>query len=171
MSTFIPLESLEIAKPCRADWDKMKGDDHARFCASCTKHVYNLSDMTRLEAEALIRSKEGEICIRMMRRADGTVITGDRSIGMKMVRRSFKWTATTVMLLLAPLLTLGTTLLAASPKTKQICSSGLRNVQPFKAIMSAVSPTPPPVVMGEMVVMGRLAAPTPTPTSPSPSAN
>jgi hypothetical protein len=168
MSTFIPLESLEIATPCRADWNKMQGDDRARFCATCAKHVYNLSEMTRAESDALIRFKEGNLCVRMLRRADGTVITGDCPIGMKFVRRSFKWTATTFMLLLAPLLTLGTTLLAANPKTKQLCSTGLRNVQPFKSILNQVAPQTYGVAGGVRApIMGAPVPPPPTPAPPS----
>jgi hypothetical protein len=75
------------------------------------------------------------------------------------------------MLLLAPLLTMGTTLLAASPKTKQICAGGLRHVQPIVAILSVVNPTPtpPPVTIGAIAVTGKLAVPAPTPIPPSPS--
>ncbi len=75
------LEDLRIAKPCSADWSQMTGDDRARFCGSCQKNVYDLRAMTRQEAEALLRSK-GEACVRMTRRADGTVITGDCPVGV-----------------------------------------------------------------------------------------
>jgi hypothetical protein len=123
---YIPLESLEVATPCRANWNKMQGDERTRYCGSCAKNVYNLSGMTRAEAEALVRSREGEICIRLMRRADGTVLTSDCPVGMQPARRAVKWTATTALILLAPLLPVGTTLLAASPATKQFCACGSR---------------------------------------------
>lgn len=38
-STFIPLHELRVASPCRADWDKMQGDDRMRFCGTCAKNV------------------------------------------------------------------------------------------------------------------------------------
>jgi hypothetical protein len=59
----------------------MTGDDKARFCKSCRKNVYNLTLMTRHEAEALIQAKEGNLCVRFARRADGTVITNDCPVG------------------------------------------------------------------------------------------
>ncbi|NUP12510.1 MAG: hypothetical protein HOW73_41220 [Polyangiaceae bacterium] len=76
------LEDLRIASPCKADWQKMEGDDRVRFCGICEKHVYDLRNMTRDEAESLLRSK-GEACVRMARRADGSVITSDCPVGAR----------------------------------------------------------------------------------------
>ena len=64
-----PLESINIASPCNASWDAMQGDDWARFCATCHKHVYNLSEMSRTAAEALILENEGQLCVRFFQRA------------------------------------------------------------------------------------------------------
>lgn len=86
MNNIIPLESIKVATPCKAEWEQMKGSSRVRFCASCEKNVYNLSGMTRPEAEALIRSREGELCIRLARRADGTVSTDDCPIGLRAAR-------------------------------------------------------------------------------------
>jgi len=83
------LERLRIASPCKADWEQMKGDDRVRFCGSCNKNVYNLSGMRRDEATALVQGRRGEVCVRMYRRADGTVLTADCPVGSrkKNVRR------------------------------------------------------------------------------------
>ncbi len=81
------LETIKIASPCTASWDEMKGDDRVRFCGGCEKNVYNLSAMAREEAESLLRAKEGNLCARLYRRADGTVITADCPVGAKRVRR------------------------------------------------------------------------------------
>jgi len=59
----------------------MVGDDRARFCGQCQKHVYNLSSLTADEAVALIREREGGLCARFYRRADGTVLTSDCPVG------------------------------------------------------------------------------------------
>jgi len=75
MTSFI--DSLQIAKPCSASWDDMKGDARVRHCGACKLNVYDLSSMTRADATALVQAKEGKLCIRMMKRADGTVITED----------------------------------------------------------------------------------------------
>ena len=37
----------------------MVGDERVRACGSCDKHVYNLSAMTRDEAQALIIERNG----------------------------------------------------------------------------------------------------------------
>ena len=86
---FIPLEDIRIAKPCRADWDAMSGDERARFCDTCHKNVYDISHMTRQEATELIRSREGDVCLRLHRRFDGTVITSDCPVGKSTARRPF----------------------------------------------------------------------------------
>jgi hypothetical protein len=80
------LESLRVASPCRADWDDMVGDLRVRFCGLCGKNVYDLRYMSRDEAEALLL-REGEACVRMTRRADGTVLTGDCPVGASLARR------------------------------------------------------------------------------------
>ncbi len=83
------LESLRISSPCQASWAEMKGDDRVRFCGSCEKQVYDMSNYTRAEAEELVRSREG-VCVRMARRADGTVVTSDCPVGAEKKARRQK---------------------------------------------------------------------------------
>jgi len=74
------LEVLRIAEPCTVGWNRMEGDDRTRFCRVCEKNVYNLSVLTREEIDELLTIQEGNACIRMTLRADGTVVTaGDPS--------------------------------------------------------------------------------------------
>ena len=81
------LESLKVASPCKADWNAMLGDDKVRFCLSCEKNVYDLGGMTRDEAEAFVREREGGgACIRLHKRRDGTVLTSDCSVGVRNAR-------------------------------------------------------------------------------------
>jgi len=61
----------------------MTGDDRVRYCQECQLNVYNLSDMTRAEAEQLIASREGRLCVRFYRRADGTILTRDCPTGLR----------------------------------------------------------------------------------------
>jgi len=68
------LPRIHVASPCHANWDQMKGDDRARFCQQCRKHVYNLSALSATAAARLIQEKEGKFCARFYRRADGTVL-------------------------------------------------------------------------------------------------
>jgi len=75
------LDNIRIASPCRADWNEMVGDERARACSKCDKTVYNISELTRAEAEALIIEKHGQLCARYYQRADGTIILSDCVIG------------------------------------------------------------------------------------------
>jgi hypothetical protein len=77
------LDHIKIASPCTANWEAMEGDDRVRFCAECKKNVFNISAMTRSEAEALIREKNGGLCLRLFRRKDGTVLTEDCPTGLR----------------------------------------------------------------------------------------
>jgi hypothetical protein len=81
------LDNIRVAAPCTADWSRMTGDERVRACGDCNKHVYNLSGMTREEAEALILEKEGRLCVRYYRRADGTILFDDCAIGAGRRRR------------------------------------------------------------------------------------
>jgi len=86
MDNFIPLESIHIASPCQADWDAMTGDSRARFCDTCQKSVYNLSDMTRAQAQALVIEKEGKMCVQFYQRADGTMLIDDCPVPLRPAR-------------------------------------------------------------------------------------
>jgi hypothetical protein len=89
------LDQIKIASPCTADWDQMEGTDRVRFCQHCQKNVFNLSEMTRRDAEALLKETSGNICTRLYRRADGTVLTADCPVGLQLkvvrVRRRLGW--------------------------------------------------------------------------------
>jgi hypothetical protein len=83
-----PLEDLRIASPCSASWEEMSGDDRVRHCAHCDKDVYDVAGLTRSEALALLHEREGaSLCLRMYRRADGTVLTADCPLGERTKRR------------------------------------------------------------------------------------
>ncbi len=90
MKTNELLANLKVASPCSARWGHMVGDDRARFCAQCQKHVYNLSNLTAEEAAALIREREGRLCARFYQRADGMVLTSDCPVGASQVWARFR---------------------------------------------------------------------------------
>jgi hypothetical protein len=83
MEPLTVLNNLRIASPCPAAWDAMQGNGRVRHCDSCSKHVYNVSDLTADEAVALIRENEGHLCVRLYRRKDGTVLTADCPVGIR----------------------------------------------------------------------------------------
>jgi hypothetical protein len=65
----------------------MMGDERVRFCRQCSLNVYNLSSMSRGEAERLISNAEGRLCIRYYKRSDGTVLTRNCPVGLRAIRR------------------------------------------------------------------------------------
>lgn len=83
MPTPLPvLNSVAIATPCPASWDDMEGDGRVRFCSQCQQSVYNVAELSRSEATALIDRNSGQLCLRLFRRADGTVMTRDCPVGV-----------------------------------------------------------------------------------------
>lgn len=93
----IALKNVRVASPCRADWTQMSGDARVRHCAECKLNVYNLSEMSRREAEELIASHEGRLCVRFYRRADGTVLTRDCPVGLRQIVRKVSRVAGTAL--------------------------------------------------------------------------
>jgi hypothetical protein len=78
------LDGISVASPCPVEWSQMQGDERRRFCASCKLHVHNLGAMSRRDAnELLARSRQGRVCVRFFRRADGTVLTRDCPVGLR----------------------------------------------------------------------------------------
>jgi hypothetical protein len=71
------LDLIEVPIPCTVPWESMRGYSRVRYCDQCKQNVYQLSEMSREEAENLIKQKEGKLCVRFFRRPDGTVVTSD----------------------------------------------------------------------------------------------
>jgi hypothetical protein len=98
-----PLDSVKVASPCSADWNTMVGNNRQRFCGQCKLNVYNLSGMTRQEAENILMNAEGRLCARFFRRSDGTIITKDCPVGWQAVKQRMTkvWTAVASVLITA----------------------------------------------------------------------
>lgn len=168
------LESLRIASPCQASWAEMKGDDRVRFCGSCQKHVYDMRHLSRVEAEELVRSRES-VCIRMTRRADGTVITSDCPVGARDKSRRQRVAGAAFGTLLAAGALLSK--IRGSAEASHLEDGGL--AAPFLAAVAKhaqhLAPEPEPVVMGDVSpveptprpMMGAIARPDPTPPIPT----
>ncbi len=71
------LEEITFATPCTVAWETMTGDDRLRLCAQCNKSVYNLSAMTRKDAEDFLDKTNGSACVQLWKRPDGTIATSD----------------------------------------------------------------------------------------------
>jgi hypothetical protein len=84
------VDQIEIGSPCTVSWDEMRaagGDGRVRFCGQCRQNVYNVEAMSRVEARRLIGAREGRVCVRILRRPDGTVVTADCWARLRAARR------------------------------------------------------------------------------------
>ena len=150
------LEDVRIASPCSASWDEMTGDARVRFCGKCAKNVYNLSEMSREEAQALLASTEGGMCVRLYKRQDGTVLTADCPVGVrkKRVRRVMAATFG------AGIVTAGAALTLAS-----FATMGER--APTMGAVVQSPETQPVMKMGEIAPTETAAANPPAPPAPT----
>ena len=85
-----PLTNLKVASPCSQDWEAMIGNERKRYCGECKLNVYNLSGMSKVEAENLLDNADGRVCVRFYQRADGTVITQDCPVGWAKIKNRSK---------------------------------------------------------------------------------
>ena len=86
------LDNIYLAAPCPVTWDSMQGDDRIRTCNGCAKNVFNLSAMTRDDANSFLRESGMNECMIFFRRADGTIITDNCPQGLRKMRD--KWRRT-----------------------------------------------------------------------------
>jgi len=96
-----PLDNIKVASPCPANWNEMFGNERKRFCSECKLNVYNLSDMSRTEAENFLINAEGRVCVKFYRRADGSVLTRDCPVGLARVKRKISRVATAAFALVS----------------------------------------------------------------------
>jgi hypothetical protein len=139
-----PLDVLRIASPCDVSWDGMSGDERVRFCAQCRLHVYNLSEMSRSEAEDLVWRTEGRLCVRFYRRSDGRIMTQDCPAAWRVARRQLRRLVGAVVLLLT--LLSGVALFAGLRGRPVGQASGRDVVQTVRNWL--FQPTPGPCEMG-----------------------
>ena len=83
----IELPNLRLGFACKQRWEDMVGDERVRACGGCDRPVFNLSEMTRDEAERVLATRGLTPCVRFYRRPDGTVMTTDCPTGSRPERR------------------------------------------------------------------------------------
>ena len=145
-----PLDSIRIASPCKSDWNQMYGNDRRRFCGECKMNVYNLSGMSRDEAESLLTNAEGRLCVRFYRRRDGTVLTKDCPVGWQAIKRRVSRTTTALASVLATFLA-GVFSLRAVDSAISALPTG--DVPPVQIRQDPVRPWAVEFVVGELDVM------------------
>ncbi|MBX7221324.1 MAG: hypothetical protein K1Y36_15350 [Blastocatellia bacterium] len=148
------LDSISIASPCTADWDQMIGNDKVRFCNQCQLNVYNFSGMSQTEALKLVQNREGRLCVRFYRRADGSVLTQNCPVGLAAFKRRVSKIASACAGLLIGLVSgMGTYLgFVSEPKPTPI-------EKPLMGALPVVKPAEQPVVEQGKMIMGDIAVP------------
>jgi hypothetical protein len=143
MSAAFSLEQVRVTVPCQASWVAMRGDDRVRYCGRCEQHVYNLSGMSRADAEALLRQREGRLCVRYYRRPDGTVLTKN----CQAFAATRRWVAAGIGLAGAMLVgLLAVFFTSPAGATGRIAPAWAHEVEPFRTILEWIEPQP--MVMG-----------------------
>jgi hypothetical protein len=174
-----PLSNIKIASPCRADWNEMIGDDRRRFCGECKLNVYNLSGMSKTEAENLLLNSEGRLCVRFYKRADGTVLTKDCPVGWQAVKQRVSKTAAAFASLVFGVLSglgltaffsesneehlMGKIAYQSTPKPK---ATPKETPIPLMGVVAIPSPSPkstPKPKEKDEFIMGEIAVPAPSP--------
>lgn len=101
------MKRAYVAAPCPVKWEDMKGDEKRRVCAQCDCYVLKATQMTDEEvAEAITRAASGQrVCMQFYKRADGTILTKNCSVGVAAMReragRFVRWVASAVAVLLS----------------------------------------------------------------------
>ncbi len=171
-----PLNNIRIASPCSADWNEMYGNERKRFCGDCKLNVYNLSGMSRTEAEDLLRAGEGRLCVRFYRRADGTILTDDCPVGWAKVKHRARLAATAVFSLIVTLFT-GVLFVSLFSRQKNLVTrfpipfaTPTPKYEPLMGMIAMPTPTPKATpkstpkrtmteIMGDVAVVGKVAEP------------
>jgi len=146
----------------------MTGDDRARFCGECQRHVYNLSDLSRIEAENLIQQTEDQVCARYYRRRDGTILTNNCPVGLRAVRRRLRFVTSVAVAGIG--LCIGGVLTVLGSSRHDEKGRRLRDIEPIHSIVEWFSPSPPPVIMGKLCMPEDMLPPPPSeaPNAPPP---
>jgi hypothetical protein len=144
----------------------MDGTDRVRHCQQCGRNVYNLSAMSRHEAEVLMAGAGPLRCVRFYRRRDGTIITDDCPVGKRSIKRRDVLLAASLLMTTAPIFVLGFyawLLSPFEPPGDTTLLEYLHRHEPFATACELFSPrtcarTPlatPPAKLPAVLIMGQ----------------
>lgn len=161
-----PLDNLILSYHCPVDWNSMDGNEHERFCKRCSKTVFNISDLSKAEANQFLKEKVGlDTCVKFYRRADGTIKTDNcpriirplRNASLRVIERASLFTSL-IFISICNLLPS-----YAQPKkvdpSKSPCSMPNPFAAPVASPKAAPVPFAPPITMGRVCPIARTDAP------------
>ena len=99
------LSEITISTPCPMDWNQMSGDDRMRYCTACGKRVHDVAKMTSAEVDVLFRDNDGDVCGRLSRFADGTLMTAECGAPTESAKIPWQFTIRSLMGVIAGLAT------------------------------------------------------------------
>ncbi len=71
------FDAVKVSSACSSSWDAMSGTSEKKFCSECNKHVYDFSQLSRREADAIMEASRGNLCARITRTEDGRILSKD----------------------------------------------------------------------------------------------
>jgi hypothetical protein len=66
-------QDIQIPKPCDEPWENMSGCGAERHCARCDQSVYDLSEMSADEVEALLARPPQKLCVSYLSDEQGLI--------------------------------------------------------------------------------------------------
>jgi hypothetical protein len=91
---------VTIKTPCSVAWEEWKEGETVRFCDQCKLNVHNLSTKSDKEVKELLKNKTGRLCVFMYKRQDGSVVTDNCPVSLRMLRTKIRaWVACLLLLL------------------------------------------------------------------------
>jgi hypothetical protein len=111
---------ITVLTPCLMSWDEMSGDDRVRHCSGCGKDVHDFAKMTAAEARSLLDHTDWDVCGRLSRGADGSILTVDHTAVAESTPGRWQFNIRSLMGVIAGLAaTLGFARLFAEPTPKR----------------------------------------------------
>lgn len=152
------LDRVQIATRCNANWEDMRGDDVSRHCDQCNLDVFDLSAMSRVDAEAFLQERmgKGRVCARIYRRADGRILTRDCPVGLARVRARAIQAVVRMAAMVA--LLAGAAVLWMRGKQPMDMRGCLADREPWATLLIRMGAYPPAPSSGR-VLMGDVAMP------------
>ena len=134
----IALENIRVASPCTVQWEEMAGNSRIRFCDHCRRNVYDISELSKQEAEDLIKAKEGQLCVQYYIRKDGTIVTNDCPPISQAIRRTVVRGAAFCIALAS--FVVGLRLVSTDDTSRGGAPTSLSDMEPFATILDWLNP-------------------------------
>jgi hypothetical protein len=146
----LPFE-LAVSNPCTGSWDDMTGTIRQRHCELCKKHVHDVAAMTPLQIELLVAKTGGDLCARLTRRPNGSLVTLEPTAS----HAHFATLALSVALAIAPAAALAQAAAGTKPTSSQTANPEEALPSTHTAVSGVITDSQGAVVVGSAVTLVR----------------